>query len=140
MITKPSALRRVTRAIALSVLVIVFLYAFGAAPVSASPQSASDSYAYPVPFRPHGPLAGLGPGRTGTDDGGITFVQLPLQGGIDVYDARGRRIWHGDFGDGTGAFSWNTLTSAGAPAVSGVYTYTISGPQDKKTGKLVIVR
>ena len=110
-----------------------------AAPAS-SPLSVSDAYAYPVPFRPHGPQAGTGPGHTGTDSEGITFTQLPPQGGIDVYNVRGERVWHGDFGDGSGAFAWNTLASSGQPAASGVYLYVITGPQDKKVGKLSIIR
>lgn len=114
--------------------------AAGLAAPAASVQSTSDAYAYPVPFRPHGPQSGTGPGRTGTDAEGITFVQLPPQGTIDIYTTKGEKVWHGAFGDGSGLFSWDTRSSSGQPAAGGIYLYVIIGPQDKKIGKLAIVR
>ena len=38
--------------------------------------STLDSYVFPVPWRPHGPNAGPGPGQTG-DEAGLTFTSLP---------------------------------------------------------------
>ena len=103
--------------------------------------SVNDAYAFPVPFRPHGPDAGTGPGQTGTDAAGITFVNLPAPADVDVYNILGEKVWHGEERTGSGALVWDTRNSSGHATASGVYFYVIrNSSDDAKTGKLAIIR
>ena len=53
---------------------------------------ASSVFVYPVPWRPHGPNAGEGPGQTGTQSGGITFSNLPSECTIKIYTVSGSHV------------------------------------------------
>lgn len=108
--------------------------------IAAADYSAQDVFAYPVPFRPSGPNAGTGSGRTGTEAGGITFMNLPSEADISVFNARGELVWKGREADGDGKYVWNVKNGDGRPVVSGVYFYIVKSARDSKTGKLVIIR
>ena len=89
----------------------------------------SYSYAYPVPFEP-----ALGHAR-------ITFASLPTQGAIRVYTASGRKVWETSFLDPDGEkVEWDAVNSSGEKLGSDVYVYIIQSADNKKTGKLVIIR
>jgi hypothetical protein len=101
----------------------------------------SEAFAYPVPFRPHGPNAGTGSGQTGTDAGGITFMNLPSRATVEVYNVVGERVWRGEENTGSGRLAWDTRNSSGRPAASGVYVFLIRNADgDFKSGKLAIIR
>ena len=97
-------------------------------------------FAYPSPFRPHGPEAGIGAGLTGTDEGGITFMNLPLNSKVEVYNVRGELVWDGRLANWSGKLVWDTRTNGGQKAGSGVYIYVVTTPEGKKIDKLSIVR
>lgn len=109
--------------------------------LSTADESVSSAYAYPVPFRPNGPQAGTGAGQSGTDAGGITFVNLPSRATIEVYNVLGERVWRGEETTGAGKLVWNTRTSSGRAAASGVYIYLVkSAAGEVKSDKLAIIR
>ena len=118
--------------------VIPYLSAY--ALIAAEDLSASDAYAYPVPFAPNGPNSGVGPGRSGSDSVGITFTNLPQQCSIEIFDVRGKKVWSGSANDGSGNLVWNVHNSSGEKVVTGVYLYVIKSSIDTKTGKLAVVR
>jgi len=104
---------------------------------------ASDVYAYPVPWRPHGPNAGTGLGQTGTDAGGITFSNLPSECTIKIYTISGdlvRQIQHSDLTGPVGQEPWDGRTSGSSYAASGVYLWRVNSGTDGKNGKLMIIR
>lgn len=107
--------------------------------------SVKDVYAFPVPFRPNGPKSGNCVGCSGTDEDGITFVNIPDKGYIEIYTIDGRLVKKITL-DGSPLIKWNTKNESGEKVVSGVYiwrvvseNYTI-GFKNSKTGKLVIIR
>ena len=93
---------------------------------------------YPSPFRPNGPDAGIGAGKTGTDTGGITFV-APDGSNVEVYTARGALVWEGANSSG-GQIVWDTRTKGGNKAASGIYLYLVRSPGSRRTGKFAIIR
>ncbi len=98
---------------------------------------------FPVPWRPHGPNAGNGPGQTGTEAGGMTFTNIPSQCTIKIYTLTGdlvRQIRHSDIGGQIGQDVWDGKTTRGDPAASGVYLWRVESASDGKNGKLMIIR
>jgi len=107
--------------------------------------SASDSYVFPNPWRPHGPKSGDFAGQTGTDGGGMTFTDLPSECTIKIYTLSGdlvRQIQHSDIGSpiGQGEEKWDGKTAHGDTAASGVYLWRVESSVDGKNGKLMIIR
>ncbi|MCX5785010.1 MAG: hypothetical protein NTX59_04930 [Elusimicrobia bacterium] len=100
--------------------------------------SLSQAKVYPSPFRPNGPNAGTGAGKTGTDAGGITFV-VPNGSSVKIYTARGELVAEASNPSG-GSINWDTRTKSGNKAASGVYLYIINSPVGRQTGKLAIIR
>jgi len=104
-----------------------------------------DVYAFPVPFRPNGPKAGVCEGCTGTEEDGITFNSTPQTGYIEIYTIDGRLVRKITL-DGRTSISWDTKNESGEKVVSGVYIWRvvsenkILGTKNSKTGKLVIIR
>lgn len=98
--------------------------------------------AYPVPYRPNGPQAGDGDGQTGTDGKGITFDNLPQTGNIKIYTLDGRLVKGIEIPETLAIQKvvWDTRTSSGDKAASGVYIWRISAGSNSKTGKLMIIR
>jgi len=105
--------------------------------------SASDSFVFPVPWRPHGPNAGTGSGQTGTEADGLTFSNLPSECVIKIYTIAGdlvRQIQHSDTSGLIGQEKWNARTTHGDPVASGVYVWRVESSVDGKNGKLMIIR
>jgi len=105
--------------------------------------SATDSYAFPVPWRPHGPNAGTGAGQTGTEADGIIFSNLPSECTINIYTISGdlvRKIQHSDTGGLIAQQKWDVKTSGGDPVASGVYLWRVESSVDGKNGKLMVIR
>ena len=103
----------------------------------------ADIYAFPDPWRPHGPAAGLGYGQTGTDAGGITFTNLPSECSIKIYTLSGRLVrtlHHSDTGGAIGQETWDGHVDSGDSAASGVYLWRVQSSTDGKNGKLMIIR
>ena len=89
----------------------------------------SQSYAYPVPFRP----------SQGHRE--IIFAQLPSEGSIRVYTVSGELVKKMDFLDPTsGMVHWDVTNSGGEPVGSDVYVYVVQSGDNKKVGKLVVIR
>ncbi len=104
---------------------------------------ASTVYVFPIPWRPHGPNAGTGPGQTGTDSGGITFSNLPSECDIKIYTVSGslvRKIHHSDLTGPVAQEIWDGNTSGGEHAASGVYLWRVESSVDGKNGKLMLIR
>jgi hypothetical protein len=105
--------------------------------------SASDSFVFPVPWRPHGPNSGSGPGQSGTETGGITFSNIPSECTIKIYTLSGERvrdIHHSDTGGLIAQEVWDVKTTHGDAVASGVYLWRVESSVDGKNGKLMIIR
>jgi hypothetical protein len=96
----------------------------------------ADVYAFPVPFRPHGPNAGTGAGQTGTEAVGITFTNLPSEGAIEIYTVDGRRVKRLDIPANLAParMTWD------AKAASGIYVWRVVSGGNSKTGRLMVIR
>ncbi len=96
----------------------------------------ADVYAFPVPFRPHGPNAGTGAGQTGSEAAGITFTNLPSEGVIEIYTVDGRRVKRLDIPANLAParLSWD------AKVASGVYVWRVVSGGNSKTGRLMVIR
>ena len=107
-------------------------------------ESTSSVYPFPVPWRPHGPQAGVGVGQTGTDAGGITFADLPSECKIRIFTLSGdlvREIHHSDITSAAQAReTWDVKTTNGQSVASGVYFWRVDSDTDNKDGKLMIIR
>jgi hypothetical protein len=104
---------------------------------------ASTVYVFPLPWRPHGPAAGLGAGQTGTEAGGITFSNLPSECDIKIYTVSGslvRTMHHSDLTGPVAQEMWDGNNSGGEHAASGVYLWRVESSADSKNGKLMIIR
>lgn len=99
-----------------------------------------ESFAFPNPWRPHGPEAGTGAGQSGTEADGITFSNLPSMGSIKIYTLSGELVRKLDHTDGTQQQKWDGRSAAGGAVATGTYIYVIESDGARKTGKLVIVR
>ena len=109
--------------------------------LGAQDQSVINVKAYPVPFRPNGPQAGIAQGQTGTEAGGITFDNLPQTGNISIYTLDGRLVKKLDIQDtfGIAKLYWDVKTSSGEKAASGVYIWRVVSGSNSKTGKLMVI-
>jgi len=99
-----------------------------------------DVYAFPVPWRPQGSRAGLGPGQTGTLSDGITFTNMPEQAVVRVYTMSGNLVREILHSDGMPQLKWDVKNSSGEDVVSGTYIYVVESHQSRKKGQLVIIR
>ncbi len=99
----------------------------------------------PVPFRPNGPQAGIGPGKTGTESDGITFWDVPQIGSIEIYTVDGRLVRKLPISNATlaGTYSnqikWDVKTTSGEKVASGVYIWRAVTDSNTKTGKLMVI-
>ena len=109
----------------------------------AAPRRRLGRLVFPLPWRPHGPNAGTGPGQTGTDSGGITFSNLPSECDIKIYTVSGslvRQLHHSDLTGPVAQQVWDGNTSGGEHAASGVYLWRVESSADSKNGKLMVIR
>lgn len=104
-------------------------------------ESVKDTYAFPVPFRPNGPQAGLGAGETGTEVEGITFTNVPQTGNIELYTLDGRLVRKLPIPAGLTIpkLKWDVRTAGGDRAASGVYLWRVVSGSNSKTGKLMVI-
>lgn len=104
-------------------------------------ESVKDVYAFPVPFRPNGPQAGTGSGQSGTDGGGITFMNIPQAGEIEIYTLDGRLVRKLPIPAGLTIprLNWDVRTAGGGRAASGVYLWRAVSGSNSKTGKLMVI-
>jgi len=132
--------RAVSEGLAISAAVPHFsVYALMGAPSG----SAADTFAFPVPWRPHGPMAGDSNGQTGTLAGGITFTNLPSECTIRLYTIAGelvRTLHHSDLNGSIAQERWDVRTDGGDAVASGVYLWRVESDVDGKNGKLMVIR
>ncbi|MBI5201164.1 MAG: hypothetical protein HY925_06230 [Elusimicrobia bacterium] len=114
------------------------VYAFAAA----SDQNVDGVYAFPVPFRPNGPDAGLAAGQTGTEAGGITFSNLPTDGSIEIYTMTGQLVRRIEIPPSLAIpkYVWDVRNDRGQAVVSGVYIWKVASRTAHKTGRLMVIR
>jgi flagellar hook assembly protein FlgD len=95
---------------------------------------ASATKVYPNPWIPES-----NNGSQGTLSGGITFAELPTEGGeIDIYNVSGEivRKLRWDYGS---TLNWDGKNDQGEDVASGIYIWVIKGSSSKNT-KIVIIR
>ncbi|MFH1619461.1 MAG: T9SS type A sorting domain-containing protein [bacterium] len=104
--------------------------------------SVKNTYAFPVPFRPNGPNAGIGAGKTGTEAGGITFIHVPQKGDIDIYTIDGRLVKKLPIPANLALaeLKWEVRNDSGEKVASGVYIWRVVSGSNSKTGKLMVIR
>lgn len=108
--------------------------------MGAPSQALAEAFAFPVPWRPHGPQAGAGPEQSGTPAGGITFSNLPSLGKIRVYTLSGRLVKEIHHDNGLPQETWDVKNDTGDDVATGTYIYVVESDGSRKTGKLVVVR
>lgn len=104
-------------------------------------ESVKDTYAFPAPYRPNGPQAGSGAGQSGTEAGGITFINVPQTGDIEIYTLDGRLVRKLPIPAGLTIpkLPWDVRTAGGDRAASGVYLWRVVSGSNSKTGKLMVI-
>jgi hypothetical protein len=104
-------------------------------------ESVKNTYAFPVPFRPNGPQAGPGAGQTGVASEGITFVNVPQTGNIEIYTLDGGLVRKLGIPDNLviPKVNWDVKNSAGEKAASGVYIWRVVSGSNVKSGKLMVI-
>ncbi len=101
-----------------------------------------------MPFRPNGPNAGKGIGKTGTEVDGINFYDVPNVGNIEIYTIDGRLVKKIDIASnlvlsllgGVPEVNWNVKNKSGQKVASGVYIWRVVSEGNSKTGKLMVIR
>jgi hypothetical protein len=89
----------------------------------------SSAHAYPVPYRP------------ARDPNGIRFSGISNQGSIKIFTLDGQLVKSFSFDNGPGWVEWTPVTSDGGdPVGSDVYLYVIENDQQRKVGKLMVIR
>lgn len=101
----------------------------------------SNVFAYPVPFRPNGPSAGSGAGRTGTESDGITFTNVPQKGDIEIYTLDGRLVRKLPIPENLmlPKLKWDVRTASGDKVASGTYIWRVVSGVNSRTGKLMVI-
>ncbi|MBN1384967.1 MAG: Ig-like domain-containing protein [Elusimicrobia bacterium] len=87
----------------------------------------SNAYAYPVPFRAN-------------IDTTITFTSLSSYAKIKIFTISGELVKEIEHMAGNPWESWNVRTDDGNKLSSGVYIYCIENDENKKFGKIVIIK
>ncbi|MBN1824533.1 MAG: Ig-like domain-containing protein [Endomicrobiales bacterium] len=97
----------------------------------------SNSYAYPVPWKPFDSST-----ANGTLAGGITFTGLGSEAKIRIYTLTGElvRVLNYAYAGGAEEMNWDGTNSDNELCASGVYIYYIENDKEHKTGKLVIIK
>lgn len=87
----------------------------------------STAYAFPVPFKP-----GQG--------GNINFINLSTEATIQIFSLNGELVktLHEDNSDGI--LSWDVTDEDGKPLGSDTFFYIIENQEQKKVGKILVVR
>ncbi|MBI4396672.1 MAG: T9SS type A sorting domain-containing protein [Elusimicrobia bacterium] len=98
---------------------------------TASKASAADlsgAYAFPVPFKPS------------LNHDKITFINLSAQATVKIYSLDGNLVKTLHESDSDGILEWDAKNEDGEPVKSDVYVYRIESSEQKKVGKLLVVR
>ncbi len=90
--------------------------------------SLSEAHAFPNPYRP----------SEGHTD--VTFTNLSSECKIMIFTLTGDNVITIVENDGDGQATWDVKNRAGEELASGLYLYAIESAQDKKMGKLVIIK
>jgi hypothetical protein len=98
------------------------------------PENLSRLLIYPNPYIPHD-----GDPDTGVEQEGIFFDNLPSSTKIRIYNLLGECIYREE-GIDEGYFLWDTKDEDGEYVKSGVYIYSVESGDERKSGKLLIVR
>jgi hypothetical protein len=85
--------------------------------------------AYPNPYR--GDL---------NRSGRVVFMQLPRQVILRIYSLDGQLVAEFNKDDGGNRVVWDLTNQHGRPVASGPYIYMLKTVQQKKTGKIIIMR
>ena len=95
-----------------------------------NPNNESNIFAYPMPYRKN---------EDATNQG-ITFVGLPVNGKLFIYNLNGDPVFKEDINQPQ--YQWDVKNKAGKEISSGLYIYIINDDNNKKvdSGKIVIVR
>jgi hypothetical protein len=89
----------------------------------------SSAHAFPVPY------------RASTHTGGITFRNLSSRATIKIYTLDGRLVKTLSSPNTGGALTWNPVVNEEGDAVaSDVYIYRIENSEQKKIGKIMVIR
>jgi hypothetical protein len=107
------------------------LYHFSVYGLLGAPEAnLAKAHAYPVPYKPS------------VHKNGITFSNLSSVGTIKIFTVNGELVKTLSYQDSnSGSLTWNPVTNdAGDPLASDVYIYLIENDEQKKTGKLLVVR
>ncbi|MFA5161838.1 MAG: T9SS type A sorting domain-containing protein [Elusimicrobiales bacterium] len=101
----------------------------------------SPVFAYPVPFRPNAGDAA----RYGRWSDGIRFANAPSEGTIHIYTLSGRLVRSLDVassmcGSPATDVCWDVKNSGGVVVASGVYIWEIMSGDNRKTGKLAVIK
>ncbi len=89
----------------------------------------TNSYAYPVPFKPS------------EGHSKITFALLPSEGSIRIFTVSGQLVKTISFNDPLdGKLEWDVKNEDGQNLGSDVYLYIIQSGENKKTGKIMVIR
>ncbi|MCG3205421.1 MAG: hypothetical protein KCHDKBKB_02142 [Elusimicrobia bacterium] len=107
--------------------------------MGAASTDVNEVVAFPVPWRPSGPNAGLGSGQTGTEAGGITFANIPQEGTLRIVDLQGALVKEIQL-IGNPTVQWDVRTTGGEKVASGTYYWIAESGGNKKTGKLMVIR
>lgn len=99
----------------------------------------SAAFAFPVPWRPAGPKAGVGAGNTGNLSEGITFTNMPDIATIRIYTLTGSLVREIRHTSGPTEI-FDVKSDAGEPLTTGTYVYVIESNGNKKTGKIAVIR
>lgn len=90
-----------------------------------------DAFAYPVPFSPN----------DNANHTRITFTNLASRCTIKIFTISGelvKELYVTDIHNGE--YAWDVKNSQGKALASGVYLYLIESLQDKKTGKIMVIK
>lgn len=88
----------------------------------------SNSYAFPVPFKP----------SEGQQT--IQFTNLPSDATIKIFDVAGGLVRTLREPNGEGILHWDVTNDKGEPLASDVFLYSIESAEQKRMGKLMVVR
>jgi len=89
-----------------------------------------DVIVYPNPFKPN---SGLGHEN-------IKFDYVKPNSSLRIFTVTGQMVSEGILGPNDNAFIWDAKNMYGKPVASGVYIYMLQNGDDKKIGKILIIR
>jgi photosystem II stability/assembly factor-like uncharacterized protein len=72
--------------------------------------------------------------------GGVSFVGVKAPATVEIYDLAGRRIAREEVAAGCDEGVWSPAGDDGGTLAPGVYLYRVEGQEQKKAGKVVVVK